>query len=444
MNEYQPQSSRLILLITITVTACLAMVSISWASRPVSWSLQLALVALSAAVLELFASKLPNFTISLTYPLTMCAVVLGGPSACAIVTAVSAVVIAWLERDRARSILLYNFVQTVLIACLTGWAYVALGGRILAAEGGKFVVLSSGDFPKILYGMLAATFVACVMNIILLSIGVSVFRGASFREVFVSAFAFVPAQIALAFVGFLMAQVLAVSVWALPLFAFPLVFAQQIYQRYIAMKNAYVDTVRSLIGALEAKDPYTRGHSERVAEYSAAIGLQMEMDPKGQERLEYAALLHDIGKLAVPYQVLTKPGRLNDDEMHYIYEHPGRGAEMIARIPHFADLAELVGKHHERYGGGGYPSSLDAVDIPLIARILAVADSYDAMTSTRPYRPALSHEVAVSELQKGKGSQFDPEVVEAFFAAGIAVVDVAETTCKPAPRFTTNLVSEQA
>ncbi|MGV8083161.1 MAG: HD-GYP domain-containing protein [Coriobacteriia bacterium] len=441
MTENHPTPRLFISMAMLVCVLSIVCVVVSWIESPTPWSIQLALIAVAAGALELFASKLPVMSVSLTYPLMMCGIVLGGPSACSTVAIASGIVITWLERERPISIVCFNFGQTVLVGCLAGWSYSLLGGRPLASGTATFDLLTTASFPDVLYGMFAAAIVACIVNLVLVSLGISTYTHSPFRSVFSSSVGFIPTQIALAFVGFLMAQVLAISILAFPLFAFPLVFAQQLYKRYIGMKNAYVDTVRSFIGALEAKDPYTRGHSERVADYSAKIGRQMNLDPKRQERLEYAALLHDIGKLAVPSQVLTKPSRLNDEEMHYIHQHPGRGAEMIARIPHFSDLAELVGKHHERYDGGGYPSSITAADIPLIARILTVADSYDAMTSSRSYRPALSHEVAISELKKCEGSQFDPDVVEAFLAAGIAASDAVKVVSNPAQP-TTELVGE--
>jgi HD-GYP domain-containing protein (c-di-GMP phosphodiesterase class II) len=227
-----------------------------------------------------------------------------------------------------------------------------------------------------------------------------------------------------------MAQVLAINPIALPLFVAPLVVAQQLYSRYAALKSAYVDTVRSLVGALEAKDPYTRGHSERVAEYAAGIGAALGLDSRSQERLAYAALLHDLGKLEVPSRVLTKPGRLDYDETEAIRGHPARGAEMVSRIPPLRDLAEFVRLHHEWYGGGGYPKGLDSKDIPQSALILAVADCYDAMTTTRAYRPAMPREAAVAELIRCAGTQFDPVIVRAFIEARIGATDaVAADGC---------------
>ena len=223
-----------------------------------------------------------------------------------------------------------------------------------------------------------------------------------------------PAHIALPFVGFLMAQVLSLQLFALPLFVFPLLVARQLYQRYLGLRRAYVDTIRSLVSALEAKDPYTRGHSERVSEYAVVLGRELGLDSRALERLEYAGLLHDLGKLAVPSHILTKPGRLEDAEMDRIREHPRRGAAMVGRIPSLRDLAETVGQHHERIDGKGYPGGIRGIELTQAARILAVVDSYDAMTTTRAYRRALTQEEAVAEMLAGAGGQFDEDMVRAF------------------------------
>jgi putative nucleotidyltransferase with HDIG domain len=256
-------------------------------------------------------------------------------------------------------------------------------------------------------------------NICLTSLGAALLTGTRFRDVLRSALALLPSQVILAFVGFLMAQVLSLNLLALPLFAFPLLVARQLYQRYMSLRSAYADTIRSLIGALEAKDPYTRGHSERVAVYAVSLGTAMSLEQRALERLEYAALLHDLGKLAVPGAVLTKPTKLQPSEMDRIREHPARGAEMVQRIPHLRDLADTVAAHHERIDGTGYPAGIDGSHIPLAARILGVADSFDAMTTTRAYRPALNYEDALAELRAGSNRQFDADVVRVFIETGV-------------------------
>jgi HD-GYP domain-containing protein (c-di-GMP phosphodiesterase class II) len=224
----------------------------------------------------------------------------------------------------------------------------------------------------------------------------------------------VPNELALAFVGLLIAQVLAVSLFGLLLFVAPLIVARQVYQRYIQLREAYADVVRSMIGVLEAKDPYTRGHSERVAGYALAIARGLQFDQTVVERLEYAALLHDLGKIAITRAILVKPGGLDDAEYATVKQHPLRGADIVSRIPSLGDIVPYVRSHHEWFDGKGYCEGLRGEAIPLLARVLSVADAFDAMTTSRPYRPAKTPEEASEELVRMSGSQFDPSIVAWF------------------------------
>ncbi len=269
--------------------------------------------------------------------------------------------------------------------------------------------------------MVAAALLSYGMNFILTSVGALLSGRASFRAAFTSGVSLIPTQFALAFVGFLMAQVLAIAAITLPLFVFPLEIGRQFYHRYLGLRNAYRDTIRSLVGALETKDTYTRGHSIRVAVYSTQIGQTLGFDEGALERLEYAALLHDLGKLALPSDILTKATSLTDAEMDSMRGHPAAGAAMVERIPPLRGLAPLVLQHHEYFGGGGYPAGTRGETIPLFSRVLSVADAFDAMTTDRAYRKALSYEEAVAELQRGCGSQFDPAIVDAFLRARSSV-----------------------
>lgn len=170
----------------------------------------------------------------------------------------------------------------------------------------------------------------------------------------------------------------------------------------------------ALAEAVDGKTVYTTGHSRRVADYSILVGE--EMDFTGQEifMLRLGALLHDLGKIFIPKEILNKSGELTTEEWEQIKLHPKTGAEIIEKVDFFKDLVPVVYHHHEYYNGRGYPGELAGSEIPVQARIIAVADAYEAMTSTRPYRKGFSHHDAVSRLQEGKGWQFDPDVVGCF------------------------------
>jgi HD-GYP domain-containing protein (c-di-GMP phosphodiesterase class II) len=384
------------------------------AKYPLRFSIQLILLIAAVILSENFAFSIERYSVSVAFPMAIAASVLCGPAAGCLVAAVSSVNYQELREHKPPSVVAYNFGQLVLASGAAGLAYVELGGRVLQLSSGAFMPWNSMDFPIALVPLAAVGTLCVLCNMLMSAVGMSLYRRRPLSESAPMILGFVPTQLALAFVGMLVAQVLAISYWALPLFVAPLVVARQLFLRYAGLKDAYVDTIRSFIGALEAKDPYTRGHSERVSVYAAALGAAMGLEPRALERLEYAALLHDLGKLAVPGSVLVKPGRLTEAEFKRIREHPGRGAAMVGKIPHLADLADTVAQHHERVDGRGYPEGLSGDQLSLPAKILAISDSFDAMTTTRAYRPALSIEDAVQELVQGAGSQFDAEVVRVF------------------------------
>ena len=170
--------------------------------------------------------------------------------------------------------------------------------------------------------------------------------------------------------------------------------------------------VQALANTIDAKDSYTNGHSTRVAKYSVMIAERMGYTGEKLEQLHYAALLHDIGKIGVPREIINKPARLTDEEYEIIKTHPGIGANILDEITELPDIAIGARWHHERYDGKGYPDKLKEMDIPELARIIGVADAYDAMTSNRSYRDLLAQEIVAGELERGKGSQFDPEIAD--------------------------------
>ena len=178
------------------------------------------------------------------------------------------------------------------------------------------------------------------------------------------------------------------------------------------LRQMNMNIIRSLSYAIDAKDRYTRGHSQRVAEYSLAIAKRMGKSEEEQEIIYYAGLLHDVGKIRVPEAVINKPGKLTDEEFDQIRIHPVSGYHILRDIHKDERIGYGAKYHHERYDGTGYPNGLTGENIPEIARIIGVADAYDAMASNRSYRSALSQEVVRQEIQKGKGKQFDPEIAD--------------------------------
>ncbi|OGN99718.1 MAG: hypothetical protein A2Y58_01620 [Chloroflexi bacterium RBG_13_51_52] len=178
--------------------------------------------------------------------------------------------------------------------------------------------------------------------------------------------------------------------------------------------DAYKDTVSTLASAIDAKDHYMRGHSQRVKEYTLEAGAALHLSTEEMETLEYGAILHDIGKIAIDSVILNKPGPLTPAEWEIIHAHPSVGAELLREIPFLEKAAELVLNHHEKFDGTGYPNGIRGDEIPMGARLIAVADAFDTMTNGSSYRTASSIEMAVKELEKCTGTQFCPAAVKAF------------------------------
>lgn len=183
---------------------------------------------------------------------------------------------------------------------------------------------------------------------------------------------------------------------------------------YKELKELFYKTIRAISNALDTKDSYTNGHSLRVTLYSMILAKELNLSPEFAEEIEIAGLLHDIGKIAMPKSILCKNGKLTDDEFLVMKSHPVRGEKIVINIKKLQKISEWVKAHHEKWDGNGYPDGLKGEEIPLPGRIIALADTYDAMTSTRPYRVALSHETAISEIKRCSGTQFDPKLAEMF------------------------------
>lgn len=184
--------------------------------------------------------------------------------------------------------------------------------------------------------------------------------------------------------------------------------------RSLELQRSYMATVRALSNAVEARDAYTGKHAERVTAYGVAIARTLALPLTEAPEIEFGFLLHDIGKVAIPDAILYKPGALTDEERALMNRHPVIGAEIVHGIEFLAEAAEVVRSHHERWDGLGYPDGLAGEDIPLAARVFAVADVLDALTTERPYRPASSLGVARAMIVADAGKQFDPRVIDAF------------------------------
>jgi putative nucleotidyltransferase with HDIG domain len=218
-------------------------------------------------------------------------------------------------------------------------------------------------------------------------------------------FAFLPlgAIIALVYTGF--------GMWTILLFVIPIFLARYSFKLYLEMKEAHINTVAALASAIDANDPFTHGHSYRVSRYALIIGNAMGLSSRDLEVLEYGALLHDIGKIAIQHDILLKETKLTEEDFFTLKQHPTIGADIVENLKFLKEAAILVRYHHEQPNGRGYPEGLRGDEIPIGARIILVADAFDAMTSDRPYRKGLPIEKVIEQFDTYKGEQFDREII---------------------------------
>ena len=341
---------------------------------------------------------------------TLAAVVLLGPGGAALVGATSLISLRRGGlRERA-----FNGAMYALSAFAAGEAYLALGGQI--------GVPKPADFPGIILPFAAAAAVHVVVNhgllwsmlLLLPPAGISPQRGR--LELHLSLL--LVSDLGYATLGLLIAALWdLVGPFAAVLVLIPLFVARWAMGQFAAQEGAYSATMAALCQAVETKDFYTRGHSERVSRGATLLARQIGMGAERVEAIRYAGMLHDVGKLGVPTKVLQKTGPLTEEELAAIQLHPMRGLEIVRQIGFLTEALDGIMHHHERMDGQGYPMGLAGDEIPEFARVIAVADAFDSMTSTRSYRGARSVEEAVAELRKCSGLQFDPVLVDAFIAA---------------------------
>jgi putative nucleotidyltransferase with HDIG domain len=268
-----------------------------------------------------------------------------------------------------------------------------------------------------------------VLNLVVVSELVALRGGASFREfIFNDLRGFGTNVVALAPLAWLMARIFSLpnaGWWATLLFALPLYTTRVAYHRFVEMRDMFTQTIGALAEAVDKRDPYTSKHSLRVKAIAVDIGRELRLSAAELEALEWGGLLHDVGKIGVPDSVLLKQERLNREERMMMNAHPVLGAQIIAPVERLSAELPIIRHHHEWYNGSGYPDRLVGDEIPKLARVLHVADAFEAMTASRPYRMIpLTAEQAVAELRKFAGVQFDPVMVDAFvkteWAAGVA------------------------
>lgn len=345
--------------------------------------------------------------VTIGFPIDFVVILVYGPVAAMIVTVFGALIGEIVEGKTRWYKIVFNIAQYALSAGVAGMVYQGLGGIVGAVDLSNYII------PAVICAI-----IYYLINLNLFMIVISLAEEVSILSVWKKRLrGIIVTYIALTPIGFVMAMVyVSIGIWGIILFFFPLILARRSFELYTKMRKIYLDTIRALATAIDAKDPYTKGHSERVAKMALALAQELYLPEREIEKIEYTALLHDIGKIGVDERILGKDDGLTDEEFKKIKEHTITGAKIIEPIDFLKDSYKSIYHHHERYDGDGYPNGIKEKDIPLSARIITVADAYDAMGSDRPYRKKLSQDKIMKELTEQSGKQFDPEVVKALIS----------------------------
>ena len=352
-----------------------------------------------------------NLSWSANTTATLAAAVLVGPVGAALVGACTAF---GLRRGPSFVQRAFNTGMMALTGYISGWVFLALYGRV--------GVPTASWFPNIIAPFAVAAVVHVLVNHALLSI-VLWFARASSGSPVRKTYSSLNVRLLLSDLGYGAFGLLIAALWSkigafTPILVLvPLFVARWAVAQFAEQQRAYEATVSALCQAVETKDFYTRGHSDRVSRGSVMIAQEIGMHGERVEALRFAGMLHDVGKLGVPTKVLQKTGKLTEEEYAAIQLHPMRGLDIVREIGFLDEALAGIMHHHERIDGRGYPMGLAGDEIPEFARVLAVADAFDSMTSTRSYRGARPIKQAIEELRKWSGRQFDPAFVDAFVAA---------------------------
>jgi putative nucleotidyltransferase with HDIG domain len=344
-------------------------------------------------------------TVTVTSALDFAAILVFGPAVACWFGVVSDLLTNVLVKRNPLHKIAFNLGQIILSIGAAGLLYLHLGGRV----GGDFALDSTQVVP-----LLSAPLLYFFLNTGLISVAIGLKEKISALRIWQTNFQweilhvlfFLPFGILLALVH------LRIGPLGVALFLIPLFLARYSFKLWIDTKASHIATVQALVSAIDASDPFTRGHSYRISKYAVRIARDLGVPEREVEEIEYGALLHDVGKIAIQHDVLLKPGRLNESERELMKTHPKVGHDILKGLKFLEGAAEIVYCHHEQPDGKGYPRGLTGNRIPMGSRIIMVVDAFDAMTSDRPYRRGLAPEIAYEELRRHAGTQFFPEVVE--------------------------------
>jgi HD-GYP domain-containing protein (c-di-GMP phosphodiesterase class II) len=391
--------------LVVTGALCIFASSAFGAARDLRLAPSALLFAIAGAIAQSFYVALPTSRPGNPYTMTVgaavgVAAILLFPLHWAVVIVTLALLVGrkgvWFKR-------VFNAGHLTLTAALAGFVW------SLAGPDGSLVHISA--VPLVLATVLAYFVCSSLLVSTMVAVASGLPVGLTWRRAHRHTW---PATLGTLFTGVLVAVLWMTSPWTIALAAIPLTAIYYTLRNTVSLETQTVDALFQLADILDARDSYTHGHALRVGQYAETLALQMGLSGDDAHLIFLAGRLHDIGKCAIKNEVLLKPGALTDEERAHMSIHPEVGSSMLASFSLFTECARYVRGHHERWDGNGYPDQLAGENIPLGARIIAVADAFDAMTTTRPYRTALPISEAQRRLADGAGTQWDPQVIPAF------------------------------
>ncbi|WP_113673109.1 HD-GYP domain-containing protein [Vallitalea guaymasensis] len=370
---------------------------------------------LLATVTETFLISFPSgVAVSVGLAVTVTAMIICGPTTGAIVAGIGFIFrMPVIEGERRHifntqiSRTMFNISQVVVV--------IGIAGEILYGVLG-YTKGTLNTLSELVPVVLIIILICEILNSFLVAIMINLMHGKNILETFVNNLkGIVPSLLGIGALGIIMALAdMRYGKGVVVLFFAPLLVARYSFKLYFESQSMAMETIHALNDALEVKDAYTGGHATRVQEYAVKLAKASGMKKKEVEMIRTAALLHDIGKIGIPDFILNKKGKLTKEEYDIIKEHPVMGARILSNVDSLKEISNIIRHHHEKYDGTGYPDALKGSDIPIESAILAIADSFDAMTTDRPYKRAMASLEALDELKVNKGTQFNPLLVDQF------------------------------
>jgi len=403
----------------ITALSLLSLMFLLYLIKTYDFSDKTLLIVFSilCAIAETFLIPMPKIgALSVSYALTFSAILLTNPLTAAIVSATGVAFRCPYVEGKGRVHILnnpiyktiFNVSQYIIIAGVGGIVYEIIDKAI--DVGFVFFNPVASIFSMLTYIFLNTLLMSILMSILMEEKLISIWKK-NFYGMLLNIFLVTVLGIVVSF------SYDSYGLGGILLFFIPLMFARYTFKLYLDMRKNYFETINVLIRTIEANDPYTSGHSLRVSIYSESIAIELSLPQNKIDLIKSAALLHDIGKIGIDKNILNKTGNLEKEEFEIIKNHPDIGATIISDLSYLTNITDIIRHHHERNDGRGYPDGLTHDNIPIETSILIIADSFDAMTTDRPYKNSLDLDVALNEIRENSGSQFNPDIVDSAIIA---------------------------